>query len=185
MFFFLPSFPLILAFFPRSSVSRRAVHPHLLRVDGIQVQTCVQQPLPAAAPGRGGRRDGRSVSSSRPLNPEVSGLWSSEFSLFLQHDRVRSAGGNFQSEEDVQRTRAPERVHLVSRNLRLCWGGGGCPLDVPSPACGAALGPRRSASSPRFAFSTPHLVAVAPPTDWLCKKNKKNKKNQTKKKELK
>lgn len=128
---FLPSFPLILPFFPRSSVSGRAVHPHLLRVDGIQVQTCVQQPLPAAAPGRGGRGDGRSVSRSRPLGPEVSGLWSSEFSLFLQRDRVRSAGGNFQSEEDVQRTRAPERVHLVSRNVRLCWRGGGVSSGCP------------------------------------------------------
>lgn len=65
--------------------------------------------------------------------------------LFLQHDRVRSAGGNFQSQEDVQRTRPPERIHLVSRNPSPCWGaasterpqssrrGVGLPLDRGAP----------------------------------------------------
>lgn len=177
MLFFLPSFPLILPFFPRSSVSGRAVHPHLLRVDGIQVQTCVQQPLPAAAPGRGGRGDGRSVSRSRPLGPEVSGLWSSEFSLFLQRDRVRSAGGNFQSEEDVQRTRAPERVHLVSRNVRLCWRGGGGVLWL-SPVQPAGLRLDRGAPPPvpglLFLLLT-WLQWPRPLTGYAKKKNNKKK----------
>lgn len=101
--------------------------------------------------------------------------------LFLQRDRVRGAGGNFQGQEDVQRTRSSERIHFVSRNLCLCWGAVSTErrsASVQPRRRGAALGPRRSASSDQFSFYTPDLVAVAPPSDWLCKKKNKN---QTKK----
>lgn len=178
----MPSFALILTFFPRSSVSGGVVHPHLLRVDGVQVPTSVQQPLPAAAPGRGGRRDGRSVSRSRPLGPEVSGLCGSESSLFLQRDRVRSAGGNFQSEEDVQRARAPERVHLVSRSLRLCWGGLGVLRTSPVQPAGLRLDRGPPPLVPGLLFLLLTWLRWPRPLTGYAKKQKKQTKKSNKQK---
>lgn len=40
-------------------------------------------------------------------------------SVCVQSDWVRRTWGHFQSQEDLQRTRAPERVHLVSRKLHV------------------------------------------------------------------
>lgn len=55
-----------------SAAARGGVHPDFLCADGLQVQTSVQQPLPAAPPGWGGRRDGWSVRTHSLVQSVVS-----------------------------------------------------------------------------------------------------------------
>lgn len=77
--------------------------------------------------------------------------WSAFASFFVQSDWVRCTGGNFQSQENLQRTRSPERVHLVSRELHLLGGEGG-PTSHPQTSWYRGVHTDQGSPPPETAF---------------------------------